>query len=161
MAISATAYQCSSDPKYVTKALTPVTSMSLQPITPLDVLSPSFRLVYSGTLNINYIFVPAFGRYYYCTPELMDGGSYILHCKVDPLMSWAAGIRASSGVVVRSESIGVPTYIPDRKLPIHPAEATVTAIKFSDTPFLTGINSWLPSGPHMVLTLLNAGGGTL
>lgn len=158
MSISATAYICRSDPKYVTKDLTIYASMRLDPITPVDVLSPSFRLVYryQGNLDINYLYVPAFGRYYYCTPELMDGASYILHCKVDPLMSYAAGIRSCSGVVTRSESIGKPTYIPDGKLPIAPGEVTVTAIRFEDTPFLHS-----PSGDTAVLSVLNAGGGII
>lgn len=161
MSISATAYICRSDPKYVTKDLAPYASVTLDPITPVDVLSPSFRLVYRGNLNINFLYVPAFGRYYYCTPELMDGGSYILHCEVDPLMSWAAGIRACSGVVVRSESIGKPTYIPDGKLPIAPGEVTVTSIRFEDSPFATGVQSMVPLYPYAVLSILNAGGGTI
>lgn len=162
MSISAIAYTSTSDPKYVSKQLQQLASITMQPITPVDILSPSFRVeFYVSRYPINYVYVPDWHRYYYAKLELLDGQSCLLHCTVDPLMSYAAGIRSCSGVVVRSESIGKPTYIPDHKLPIHPAEAAVTAIRFSDTPFLTGISSWLPSGPHMVLTLLNAGGGTL
>lgn len=160
--ITAIAYTCTSDPKYVTKQLTRIVNLSMQPITPVDILSPDFKVNFNqARYSINYIYVAAWGRYYYASIELLDGNSCILHCKVDPLMSYAAGIRSCSGVVVRSESIGKPTYIPDGKLPIAPGEVTMTSIRFEGSPFATGVQSMVPLYPYAVLSILNAGGAVL
>lgn len=162
MSISAIAYTSTSDPKYVSKQLQQLASITMQPITPVDILSPSFRVeFYVSRYPINYVYVPEWHRYYYAKLELLDGQSCLLHCTVDPLMSYAAGIRSCSGVVTRSESIGKPTYIPDGKLPIAPGEVTVTAIRFEDSPFATGVQSMVPLYPYAVLSILNAGGAVI
>lgn len=155
-----TLYKNTSDPKTVSKTLTTIATVSAAPTAAVDILQPSLDLVYSSSLlACNYVYIPAYSRYYYAKLTVMDGQRIIINCNVDPLMSFAAGIRAAAGCIIRSESIGAPTQIIDSKLPIHPGEVDVTAIRFDETPFLTGTAAAVPAVPTVVLSVLNAGGG--
>ena len=163
MSVTVTLYTNSSDPKYLSKSLTTVvSSVTCQVKEPCDILSPQLILTYAAARKpVNYVYISDWGRYYFCRAEAEAGGRWILHCNVDTLTTYAAAIKNCSGVVIRSESIGKPTQIPDNKLPIHPGEVDVTAIRFDESPFLTGTAAAIPSVPTVVLSVLNAGGGTL
>lgn len=149
-----TCYKTASDPRVVSKTLTTIVTTSADPTGVIDVLSPSLELAYSNSLlSCNYVYIPDYHRYYYASAELLDGRRIVLNCRVDVLMSYSSGIRNARGVTTRSESVGSPTYIPDSKLPIHPSEVDVTAIRLEPSPFLSS-----PSGDTAVLSVLNVGG---
>lgn len=95
------------------------------PITPtaaLDTLSPALVVDYNAALiNANYIYIPAFNRYYFAAPPIIDVGKRMtFSCTVDVLSSVAEMLGNIDATIVRSESVGAPTYIPDSKLPINP-----------------------------------------
>ena len=101
-------------------------------------LAPTFILDYKESfLTANYLFCPIFGeRYYYIEDrEIEIGKKIVLHCKVDPLMSWKTGLLQCKGTITRSESIGGPTYVPDSKFPIDPnrREILLQNLDFLDT----------------------------
>lgn len=126
------------------------------PITPtaaLDTLSPALVVDYNASLlNANYIYIPAFNRYYFAAPPVIDVGKRMtFSCTVDVLSSVADILGNVDATIVRSESVGAPTYIPDNKLPIDPVRVDMEAIKFSTTPFIG-------DGHSYILTTL--GGGT-
>ena len=140
MAFTVTLYTCSADRRVVDKTsyLTAVangTNILCRPTDGVDMLAPTFILDYKESyLTANYLYCSTFGgRYYYVEDrEIEIGKKIVLHCKVDPLMSWKTDLLECKGTITRSESIGGPTYVPDSKLPIDPnrKEALTTGKAF-------------------------------
>lgn len=118
------------------------------PITPtaaLDTLTPALIVDYNAALiNANYIYIPAFNRYYFAAPPIIDVGKRMtFNCTVDVLSSVADLLGNIDASIVRSESVGAPTYIPDSKLPINPTVVDLESIKFNSTPFIGDGNSYI------------------
>lgn len=115
-------YSTGDNPKTVTKTLTAISSVQGRATQPCNILRPELILSGDSTvnaINANYVYVPDFGRYYFVKDHTTDTAArIILSCEVDPLMSWAAGIRASRQLVTRSESVGKPTEITDNQYPL-------------------------------------------
>lgn len=89
-----------------------------------DVLHPVISVPYSvDYYNFNYAHIPSWdGRYYFISDYSTDGaGKLYLHLTIDVRMSHAQAIKSANVTVVRSESIGHPTYVPDDQFPIYPA----------------------------------------
>ena len=126
-------YSKGDNPKTVTKTLTAISSVQGRATQPCNILRPELILSGDSTvnaINANYVFVPDFGRYYFVKDHTTDTAArIILSCEVDPLMSWAAGIRASKQLVTRSESVGKPTYTPDDQYLLKPNK-DITVISF-------------------------------
>ena len=66
----------------------------------------------------NYAKIPKFSRYYYITNMSTEGARVVISCEVDPLMSFASDILASSQYITRSET-QQNRYIVDPLLPIE------------------------------------------
>ena len=117
-------YTFTGEVKGLDKTLTAIGDpLTVQPYGALDILHPVFILTYSaGLVPCNYCYVSEFEKYYFCTPSLNPAGQCILHCDVDPLYTWRDGIRAASGLIMRSESVGEPSQYIDTKLPVLPDE---------------------------------------
>lgn len=117
-------YSTGDNPKTVTKTLTAISSVQGRAAQPCNILHPELILSGDSTvnaINANYVYVPDFGRYYFVKDHTTDTAArIILSCEVDPLMSWAAGIKASKQLVTRSESVGMPTYTPDDQYLLKP-----------------------------------------
>jgi hypothetical protein len=115
-------YSTGDNPKTVSKTLTAISSVQGRATQPCNILRPELILSGDSTvnaINANYVYVPDFGRYYFVKDHTTDTAArIILSCEVDPLMSWAAGIRASKQLVTRSESVGKPTEITDNQYPL-------------------------------------------
>ena len=126
-------YSTGDNPKKVTKTLTAISTVQGRTTQPCNILHPELILSGDSTvnaINANYAYVPDFGRYYFVKDHTTDTAArIILSCEVDSLMSWAAGIRASSQLVTRSESVGAPTYIEDNLLPLKKSK-DMYVIKF-------------------------------
>jgi hypothetical protein len=115
-------YSTGDNPKTVSKTLTAISSVQGRATQPCNILRP--ELILSGdsavnAINANYVYIPDFGRYYFIKNHTTDTAArIILSCEVDPLMSWAAGIKLSKQLVTRSESVGKPTEITDNQYPL-------------------------------------------
>lgn len=135
MSFTATFYNCSDDPKVIGKTLTDGTVVeSIVPTDGCDLLSPTFVLDYNSNLTTcNYVVVGApFNRHYFISDMSIDIGKKIeIKCNVDVLETYADGIKASTACIVRSESVGGPTYIVDNKLPIDPNRKEIKSIKLT------------------------------
>lgn len=141
MAFTLNLYQTNSDPRQVTKELSPVAvNIAIQPTSTLDILNPHIIIGYSESyLNANYCFCTLLNRYYYITSTSLEiGKRIILNCSIDVLHTYSSQIRNCIACVVRNEGIGKPTYIPDTQLPINPVQQQVTSAIFTETPFNTG-----------------------
>lgn len=123
------------DPRVVTKATNLVVSLEAKPTENCSVLNPQLLLNYSGSLiNVNYMQIPQFGSYYFVDNiTVSPGGQIVINGSIDVLKTYDFYIRSCTATVIRSESIGKPTSIPDSKLPIIPNKFSATSIKIANT----------------------------
>lgn len=131
-----TLYTTTDDMRTVDKTLTTVKSVTATPTEPMNVLAPTLIIDYdSSVLSANYVYIPALSRYYYIDNiDLLKGNRLLLSCRVDVLKTYANDIRNCNCICVRSESIGTPTQIPDKNLPIDPNREDIVSIVFSNDP---------------------------
>ena len=83
-------YNNKSDMDHVFKDLEQITTKEATVYDYQDVVNPTF-IFNDGVnipLNVNYVYVPEYGRYYSARPELLGDGNYALKCEVDPLSSF-------------------------------------------------------------------------
>ena len=130
-------YRCSDDRRVVSKTLTPIaTNVSIIPKDQCDILMPRIRLAWNSSyLSANYMQIPDLGRYYYISDMILNIGHNInIIGNVDVLKSYDAQIRAITATIIRSESVGSPTPIPDSQLPIDPNREDIVSILFDRDP---------------------------
>lgn len=130
-------YRCSDDRRVVSKTLTPIaTNVSIIPKEQLDILMPRIRLAWNSSyLSANYMQIPDLGRYYYISDMILNIGHNIdIFGNVDVLKTYDAQIRAITATIIRSESVGSPTPIPDSQLPIDPNREDIVSILFDRDP---------------------------
>lgn len=121
----------SADRRVLNKVTTTIKTITATPTGEINILYPKLILEYDSTiLNANYCYIPNFNRYYYLSITLDKGKRMILNCSVDVLKTYATQIKNRQGTILRSESIGKPTIIPDNKLPINPNIHDVKLLKF-------------------------------
>lgn len=99
-------------------------------------LSPSFLLDYDDSLlNKNYVYVPAWDRYYYIVSPLsmIQGKRCVVVCSEDVRMTFANGILSLECYVVRNQRKCNTLVIDD----YYPAEimSTLCTLKFNASPF--------------------------
>ncbi len=143
MALTVTLMSTTDDPLVVTKTTTTIATVTGKPYENCSIGSPRVIINYAATLQaVNYMYIADFGRYYFVEPPVViPGGEILISGNVDVLMSFDAAIRSCPATVIRSESVGAPTMIPDNKLPINPnKKELLTAVK-AFTP--TGSNCYL------------------
>lgn len=147
-------YTCADDPKTVSKTLTAIASnIPIKPTGSVNLLKPTIIINYNSTyLGANYAYLSEFDRYYFVgSPSVETGKQITFYLSVDVLYSWALDIRRSPATVIRSQSIGKPTHIPDQRLPIAPSEQDITSCIFNKSPFSIG------SGYNYLLTVQQGG----
>ena len=126
-------YNTNSDPRVINKVLTnnkSVGSVYLKDGT--DVLRPSLKLKNVNHKNYNYCYIQDFDRYYFIRNwSKQFGGTTVIDCEVDVLMSFKSDIL-NSDVIVFNE--GSNKYcnklIPDGRLPLQANYGSKT-FKFS------------------------------
>lgn len=107
MSMTIKLYHNDSDKRTVSKTLT--NEGSLAGATIIDdtsILSPRLKVRDNGIIMVqyNYCYIADFKRYYYITDISVSNGYIYIDCKVDVLMSYAAEIRACTGVIARQEN---------------------------------------------------------
>ena len=123
MALDIVLYNNFSDNRTVNKDIRQVLSGSIYLYEDSSIVNPVVRLDYDSTIipAVNYAYVPAWNRYYYITDiAALVGGGMRIAMACDVLMTYKGTILNSVQTVIRSESIGKPTMIPDPTLPILP-----------------------------------------
>lgn len=125
-------YTQSDDKRVVNKTLTAVASgVSITPTKGFDILKPTIIINYNSTyLGANYFYISDLNRYYYIADmEIEIGKCITITGEIDIRKSYAVAIPNVIATVVRSESVGAPTEIPDNKLPIDPNREELKSIK--------------------------------
>lgn len=106
----------------------------------VDIISPVFVLDYSvDYLNCNYCYCVELHRYYHVVISLDSAKRMILTCQVDVLMTYRDDILQSDATVIRSESVGNPTYVVDDQLPIVQGRYIMTAQTYPNKPLNTDV----------------------
>lgn len=138
-----TLYTTADDMRTVNKTLSTVKAVTATPTEPMNVLTPTLIINYDNSvLSANYVYIPTLNRYYYIdNMDLLKGNRLLLTCRVDVLKTYAAALTDCECVVTRSESIGAPTEIPDKNLPVDPNREDIYSIVFDRDPFNINLNS--------------------
>lgn len=72
-----------------------------------DILNPIIQLNYNAALkNVNYAYIPEFGRYYFVSPPIISGKTVYLKMHVDVLFTYKAIIMKSPCIAIRSSNRG-------------------------------------------------------
>lgn len=70
-----------------------------------DILNPVITVAYNAYhININYCYIPDFGRYYFIKDYVIDGDTITLYLHVDVLNTYRAQILNSQCIAARSSS---------------------------------------------------------
>lgn len=136
----------SDDPRKVIKSFEDVgDAVPAIPTENCSILSPVWLLAYSSSYKgATHVTCPALGnRTYFITDIVLSpGGKCYVYGSVDVLATYGSLIKERSGTVIRSESIGAPTLIPDGKLPIQTNKLVVDCDNFPRTPFDVSLISY-------------------
>jgi hypothetical protein len=124
--LQVTLYNTSSDPRTLSKALTAIATVNVEIMDNNNTSKPI--LVLDNPQNyrgINYVFIPHFNRYYFASVEIVSGQLCNIHCDVDVLMSYAAGIRGTKVLLDRTAQKGrFNLYFADDKIRKYAYERT-------------------------------------
>lgn len=124
--LQVTLYNTSSDPRTLSKTLTAIATANVDIMDNNNVSKPI--LVFDNPQNyrgINYVFIPHFNRYYFAYVEIVSGQLCNIHCNVDVLMSYVAGIRDTKVLLDRTAQKGkYNLYFADDKIRKYAYERT-------------------------------------
>lgn len=159
MAMNVEFYYNYSDNRYVTKNIElagTVTNAIIYENTSLN--APIIKCAFPNYLNgVNYCHIPYLGRYYYITDTVgLIGGSAEFHLRCDVLMTYGGFIRNSTQTVIRSESIGAPTMIPDEHYTLEPRK-NMKVIIFEGGDF--NLNEATANSYNFVINVAGGGSG--
>lgn len=120
--MEATIYQIASEPLKLNKIFDNAKPVNILLKEDTDILYPNIELAYFDDFaGYNYIYIPAFNRYYFTgKPIITLGARIIYNCSIDPLMSWKDSINNLNIILDRS-SDGSP-LIPDGNIKSYPTK---------------------------------------
>lgn len=136
-------YATTDDNRVVNKTLSAIVSgLTVRPTEAVDIMSPTFIINYnSAYFAANYLYCDTLRRYYYINNIALETGQRMaLHCSIDVLKTYAAALPDVKATVIRSASVGKPTPIQDKKLPIDPNRYELLSAKFPKS-FALDINT--------------------
>lgn len=143
MSISVRLLSSGDDPRVLNKTFTTIATVTAQPTENCSLITPTITLAYSSSLiGVTHFYVVEWQKYFFLTSlSVSPGSKIIISGSVDFLTTYKDDIRQCIATVVRSESIGSPTMIPDSKLPIDPNKKEL----------LTAVKTFHPSGSNCYL----------
>lgn len=108
-------------------------AVPLSPTAVFDLMAPQIIIDYDATLTAaNYAYLPEFGKYYFLEPpKIQTGKRIVFQGAIDLLMTYKSYLLDVNATIIRSESVGSPTPIPDPQLPIDPNRFEFKSILFN------------------------------
>ena len=142
MSYTCTLYTNSSNPNVINKSISSLGDFSCDFKNMIDVETPEVYVAAGSAYDqANYMYIPEFGRYYYCKARAGVGNTITFECESDPLMSFKDAILASPAVIARNPW-HFDLYIPDPKLPVE-ARTASAIIKFPNTTLFNNNDSYI------------------
>ena len=132
----------SNDPRTIGKNITWISNANgrkaykCDAYSPCDILNPTIILKYdSGILSYNYAEIPTFGnRKYFIKDKSVEPGKLMyLTLAVDPLETYAEGIKKSPGIITRASYLEHPTDVIDNQYPILTDKRILRNIVFTNS----------------------------
>lgn len=72
-----------------------------------DILNPIVQFNYNANFkNVNYAYIPEYGRYYFVSPPIISGNTVYLKMHVDVLFTYRNIIMKSPCIAIRSSNRG-------------------------------------------------------
>lgn len=96
---------------------------------PINIMAPRFKLSYVMPIDFNYMYVPAWKRYYWINDWTHVNGIWEASCSIDTLSSWRNDIGNMTEYVLRS-AYDFDSEIMDTTYPLQ-AETTVQQVYMS------------------------------
>ena len=134
LSMNVTLYNTTDDNAVVSKTLTSAgTQPVIVPTEGIDIDTPALTVQYNtAALTANYCKLTitegsstVYTAYYFIKQrDVFPAEKITLHCEIDVLYTYAAGIRNSNANVIRSQSEGI-SYVKDDKLPVNPSQFTL------------------------------------
>lgn len=141
-----TLYKTADDNAVVSKTLTSVATVPvIKPTEGVDLDTPALVVQYNtaaltanyGLLEIKQNNLTTYSAYYFIKQrDVFPAEKITLHCEIDVLQTYAAGIRDSIANVIRSQSEGI-SYVRDEKYPINPSQFVLTVKTLKEGVFKT------------------------
>lgn len=129
-----TLYENLSDNRTLNKNIINKGSLSATLKDNCDVLNPVLIVNTFDFINVNYIYIPNFKRYYYIlNTRVLTGQRVEVQCSVDVLMSYKYSIKKLTVNVLRQEGIK-PTEYKDNRFPVLP-RSTQKIVEFPNNIF--------------------------
>ena len=137
MSYTVSLYANTSNPNVIHKSITKLADVTCDFKKPVDVENPEIYISATDSYDkCNYMYIPEFGRYYFCRAIAGTGQTITFQCVSDPLMSFASAILASPAVIARNPW-KYNMYIPDDKMPIE-ARTMKGSFKFPNSTLFSG-----------------------
>lgn len=134
MGFNISLYNNTDDPKTVHKQPTLIASnITCYPTEAVDIMAPRLELDYNSSYTqANYCYIPEFNRWYFINDININTAQRMeLSCAIDVLKTYETDIPNVNACVIRSESVGAPTYVVDNKLPVDPNRKELKTIILS------------------------------
>lgn len=113
MSFTINLYQNASSPETISKSITSVGSLTGALKDQSSIIDPNILVQMDSVPSFNYVYIPAFSRYYYVKNiTSVRNGLWLIEMHVDVLMSHKSAVLAIPGVCTRQEKVG-NLYIPD------------------------------------------------
>lgn len=145
-----TLYNNSSDPNVINKAITSLGDFECDFKQSIDVERPTVYVSASAAYDkANYMYIPEFGRFYYCHAIGGTSQTITFECTSDPLMSFSGGILSADALISRNPW-RYDLYLPDSDIPVE-SRTIKGSFKFPITEPFNGDNNCY------VLTTLGCG----
>lgn len=103
--MTAKLYKNLSDEKVLNKNIEEIKQVNVTLKSNTDIINPTIDVLYTPELlDVNYIYLDNFNRYYYATVDTILGNRITYKLKVDVLMSFSIEILKLSGTIDRNEN---------------------------------------------------------
>ena len=136
-------YNNSSEKNKINKSLTLVETLTGSIKENSSITHPSILIEYSDPTNFNYVYIAAFGRYYFVNDVIVERTNLLrINLTVDVLESFKTGILAQNVIIDKNE-LDFTDYLPDENL--------VTLVK-TKTDIVNFPNGLLDSGEFILIT---------
>ena len=128
-------YNVADDPRVLNKTLGTAVNLNCELLYPSDLLNPRIKISASSfTPQLNYMYIQAFGRYYFITEVTYEnGGAVTIQGKIDVLQTYGQAINSLTVNVIRQE-LGAFTNVVDNMVTVTPKQ-DVSFVKSTATPF--------------------------